>query len=56
MIHGVLLIYLQASKTKVGVPIAAIILVGELFLLGVVGKGDPSGVASLNDARKFVPF
>jgi hypothetical protein len=55
MIHGVLLIYLQASKTKVGVPIAAIILVGEL-LLGVVSKGDPSGVASLNDARKFVPF
>jgi len=26
------------------------------FLLSVVGKGDPSGVASLNDARKFVPF
>ena len=26
------------------------------FLLGVVGKGDPSGVASLNDARKFVLF
>ena len=50
MIHGVLLIYLQASKTKVGVPSR------RTFLLGVVGKGDPSGVASLNDARKFVPF
>jgi len=31
LIHGVLLICLQALRTKVGVPIAAIILVGELF-------------------------